>query len=87
MNEGRPGGRSAPKGLDASTAGMTQEDVLLILTPLYRITHAGVASPGRPYVDYFRYLESGDTKWAEIYYDGIQVSGVRFGYDEYLVIQ
>ena len=82
-----PEGATAPEGVSAIEKGMSQDEVLRILTPLYAVQHAADAEPSSPIVDYFTYNEGGKTKYVEIFYDGEKVYGVRFGYTDTLVIE
>lgn len=82
-----PAGAIPPKGISGIEKGMSQDEVLRILTPLYAVQHAADAEPSSPIVDYFTYVEGGKTKYVEIFYDGNTVHSVRFGYTDHLVIE
>ena len=82
-----PDGAIAPEGLSAIKKGMTQEEVLQILNPLYVVKHAAQADSSFPIGDFFTYREGGETKYGEIYYAGPRVSYVRFGYSKTFVIE
>lgn len=75
-------GAVAPKGLSTIRGGMTQEEVLEILGPLYQIKHAADAWLGNPLVDYFTYFEGDGIKYGEVHYLADRVEGIRFGYSE-----
>ncbi len=65
-----PEGAVAPAGLDQIVREMSQREVLKILGPRYRITHATTADEVfGPVADSFQYMENGGLKIAEVFYD------------------
>ena len=82
-----PDGAIAPDGVSSIRKGMTQEEVLQILNPLYAVKHAAGADPSYPIADYFTYGEVGETKYIEVFYDGPRVDAIRFGYTEAFAIE
>jgi hypothetical protein len=79
-------GAVAPAGLADIRKGMTQREVLRILRPFHQVSHAADASPDMPIMDVFVYVEDGQTKYGEIFYDGDRVVDVRYGYAERFVL-
>lgn len=79
-------GAVAPAGLADIRAGMSQREVLRILSPFHVVKHAADASPDMPIMDYFVYIEDGQSKWAEIFYDSDRVVDARYGYVEPFVL-
>ena len=82
-----PDGAIAPEGLSAIKKGMTQEEVLQILNPLYAVEHAAQADRSDPIGDFFTYKDGGETKYGDVYYVGPLVLAIRFGYSKTFVIE
>ena len=79
-----PAGAIPPVGLEQIKYGMHQREVLLLLRGHHKVIHAADAGPSvGPISDAFQYVESGQTKWAQIdYTDDGRVYEVYFGYEE-----
>ena len=82
-----PSGAIAPTGLSSIKKGMSQDEVLRTLQPMYLIQHAADAQPGMPLVDYFTYIDSEQEKYVEIFYERDSVLDVRFGYTTPFVME
>ena len=79
-------GAVAPPDLSEIRAGMTQREVLRILRPFHKVFHADDASPDMPIMDVFLYVQNGEVKYGEIFYDDDRVTAVRYGYSEQFVL-
>lgn len=78
-----PVGASPPQGVLAIKEGMTQQEVLEILTPLYPVIHAAAAFENNPFVDSFPYSDGDNERFIEVIYrEGGRVVRVRFGFED-----
>jgi hypothetical protein len=82
-----PPGAVPPEGFDEIRVGMTRPEVMRILRPHHTVQPAADSTVAEPYMDFLTYVEDGETRHAEIFYDGRQVYAIRYGYADQFVIE
>ncbi|MFT4959709.1 MAG: hypothetical protein ACI92Z_000785 [Paracoccaceae bacterium] len=82
-----PKGAVAPEGIDEITSETTPDEVIKILSSRYQRIHHPQQDKYPPVTDGFLYKEDEVTKYIDIWYLNGRVGYVRYGYQEWLLLE